>query len=142
MKTVLGGIIFWQDKVLIAQRRHDKSQEYMWEFPGGKQETGESEEECLHRELWEELRLKVKIQQFFMENRFAYPQGEILLKTYLCHSLQPEINWMDSHEQTRWVDIAATADYTFAPADSPIVEELRRRQHDILTIMGASPHAE
>ena len=59
MKTVLGGIIFWQGKVLIAQRRHDKSQEYMWEFPGTVVERGEPEAALL--QVMHSLGLSVEI---------------------------------------------------------------------------------
>ena len=127
MKIVLAGVIFCREKVLIAQRKHGKAEEYLWEFPGGKLEENETLEEGLLRELKEELHLSVKIHKFFMESRFAYPNGEILLKAYLCSCLRTDITWLDSHEQIKWVKISEMSNYLFAPADRPIVRALEKQ---------------
>ena len=66
MKIVSAGLIMYQNKLLIAQRKRGKSLEYKWEFPGGKLEEGESLEECLHRELMEEFHMDSKVKDFFM----------------------------------------------------------------------------
>ncbi|MFA4977167.1 MAG: NUDIX domain-containing protein [Sphingobacterium sp.] len=65
--TVVCGIIFKDDLVLICRRKPEKSLGGYWEFPGGKVEDGESNEESLLRELIEELNLKVKIKQHFFD---------------------------------------------------------------------------
>ena len=140
MKTILAGIIFHNDKILIAQRKHGKNQEYLWEFPGGKLEEGETLEQCLHRELWEELRLRVDIKRFFMHSRYTYPQGEIDLQAYLCTSLDEDISFLDSHEQVKWVMASELSSYTFAPADKPIVAALQADYASIWSELTTPPH--
>ena len=83
MKIVTAAIIIHNGKILIAQRKHGKNQEYLWEFPGGKQEAGETLEECLHREIMEELRLDITVEKFFTESRYDYESGSISLHAFL-----------------------------------------------------------
>ena len=54
-RDVAAGLIMCNGLILIAQRKHGKSLEYKWEFPGGKLEKGETLEECLKREMMEEM---------------------------------------------------------------------------------------
>jgi len=63
-----------------------------WEFPGGKIEDGETPENCLKRELQEELNIQVNIKEFFMENEHHYDDRIILLKAYLCEQMTGEIS--------------------------------------------------
>ena len=124
MKEVSAGLVMFEDKLLIAQRKRGKSLEYKWEFPGGKREAGESLEECLHRELLEELHLDVKVGDFFMESRYEYPDFSIALNAFWCLAKTNKIDYMDSHEQIRWIDPLTIEEYDFAPADKPILEGL------------------
>ena len=66
MKQVSAGIIICNDRILIARRSHNKSNAALWEFPGGKQEPGETMPECLRREISEELHLDIEVGSFFM----------------------------------------------------------------------------
>lgn len=124
MKIVTAAIIFHGGKILIAQRKHGKNQEYLWEFPGGKQEAGETLEECLHREIMEELRLDITVGKFFTESRYDYESGSISLRIFFASCSQSDISYMDSHEQVSWVLPSRLPEYNFAPADIPVVERL------------------
>ena len=124
MKEVSAGLVMYDGKLLIAQRKKGKSLEYKWEFPGGKREAGESLEECLQRELQEELHLDVKVGNFFMESRYEYPDFSISLNAFWCQAQTDKIDYMDSHEQIKWINPLNIEEYDFAPADKPILEKL------------------
>lgn len=124
MKEVSAGLVMYDGKLLIAQRKKGKSLEYKWEFPGGKREAGESLEECLQRELQEELHLDVKVGDFFMESRYEYPDFSISLNAFWCQAQTDKIDYMDSHEQIKWINPLNIEEYDFAPADKPILEKL------------------
>ena len=124
MKEVSAGLVMYDGKLLIAQRKKGKSLEYKWEFPGGKREAGESLEECLQRELQEELHLDVEVGDFFMESRYEYPDFSISLNAFWCQAQTDKIDYMDSHEQIKWINPRSIEEYDFAPADKPILEKL------------------
>lgn len=124
-KIVTAGVICCQEKILIAQRKHGKPQEYFWEFPGGKLEKGETLEQCLHREIWEEFHLDVNVDRFFMESAFDYETGSILLKVFWASCRNPDISWMDSHERIKWITPRELDEYEFAPADRPVAAALK-----------------
>ena len=125
MKTVAAGIVMYNGKILIAQRIHGKSLAYKWEFPGGKLEAGETLPECLKRELQEELHLDVNVKDFFMETRYDYGEFSISLNAFWAESQTDKIDYMDSHEQIKWVSLKDLSNYTFAPVDRPIVLKLQ-----------------
>ena len=126
MKDVSAGIITCNGKLLIAQRRHGKNQEYLWEFPGGKLEEGETLPQCLQREIKEELDKEITIGDFFMTLVYEYENGAIRLHAYFATMNKPEIPSHMDHEQVKWIDWAQIDDYTFAPADIPIKNALKK----------------
>ena len=126
MKDVSAGIITCNGKLLIAQRRHGKNQEYLWEFPGGKLEEGETLPQCLQREIKEELDKEITIGDFFMTSVYEYENGAIRLHAYFATMNKPEIPSHIDHEQVKWIDWTQIDDYTFAPADIPIKNALKK----------------
>lgn len=125
MKDVAAGIITCNGKLLIAQRRHGKNQEYLWEFPGGKLEEGETLPECLKREIKEELDKEIEVGDFFMTSVYEYESGVIRLNAYFATMEDRQIPSHVDHEQVKWIDLSEIDDYTFAPADIPIKEALK-----------------
>jgi mutator protein MutT len=125
MIDVTAAIWIENGRVLIARRRPGASQAGLWEFPGGKVQTGESPEECLKREMEEELGIRVKVEEFFGESSYAYEDKTIRLLAYRVRSAsgQPCAN---DHAELAWVKMADLDQYRFCPADVPFAEKLRK----------------
>ena len=124
MRIVTAGIIKNDlDEVLIVRRGHDESLQGYWEFPGGKKEDNENEEECLKRELSEELGIDVEVGKFVSESHYVYDHGEFLLKAYRVNSYKGKIT-LSVHDDLNWVKVTELKDYKLAPADIPITEKL------------------
>ncbi len=126
MTTVAAGIILCQNKILIAQRKRGKSLEYLWEFPGGKLEQGETLPQCLKREIQEEFEQDIEVGDFFMTTRFDYDFGTIEMHAYWasCPTFNLPANL--DHEQYCWVLPEELKNYDFPPADKPIVDALSK----------------
>lgn len=125
-KQVAAGVIVHNHKILIAQRKHGKSLEYFWEFPGGKQEEGETLQECLKRELMEELKLPITVGEFFMQASYTYDFGTIVLNTFFATCESDDLSFHIDHEQAKWISVEELDNYNFAPADAPIVDALKK----------------
>lgn len=125
-KKVAAGIISHGEKFLIAQRRHGKTCEYLWEFPGGKLEAGETMEQCLKRELMEELHLSITVGDYFMTSTYAYDFGTIELHAFFATCKENDLSFHPDHEQARWVSLQEMDNYAFPPADKPILEALKK----------------
>lgn len=123
MIEVTAAILFNESKILITRRAPNKHLAGLWEFPGGKIEEGETPQECLKRELEEELGIVVKVGEFFMENQHQYDEKLILLKSFYCELISGEIILKD-HDQIEWVEKSEFHKYQFAPADIPFIKAL------------------
>lgn len=121
------GAIFIKDGKLLAARRgenKEKSIAHKFEFIGGKTEEGESDEQALARELFEETGARISVGEFFMHAFYEYEGANVNLYTYFCTLLsQPEAK---EHEEIVWLDKDAVDESDWAPADAPILEELRK----------------
>jgi 8-oxo-dGTP diphosphatase len=129
MIEVTAGIIYKDNKILIARRAPHKHMGGYWEFPGGKIEAGETPEQCLEREIKEELGIKIKVGAFLKENEHDYGSKQILLKAYLCDFLHGQIQLKD-HDQAEWIERAKLLEYEFAPADIPFVQTLLKSKRN------------
>ena len=123
MKDVTAAIIRKDDSVLICCRSPGENLAGKWEFPGGKIELGETPEECLGREIREELSVDSIIGVFFMESIFYYDNGVIRLLGYECELLSEKFD-LCVHSEATWAPIRSLIDYDFAPADLPFVNKL------------------
>lgn len=124
MLQVTAAVLIKEGKCLIAKRRTGDALEQLWEFPGGKVEEGETPQECLQREIREELQIEVTVRDFLTESIYDYGRGVIRLMAYTVTwqsgSLRPTV-----HDGLAWVDGNAITAYPFAPADIPIAEKVR-----------------
>jgi len=96
----------------------------LWEFPGGKIEDGESPEECLERELKEELGINTKVGNFVTSNIYTYKRMTINLMAYNTEFISGDLI-LEQHDEIQWVTIPEMSNFKFAPADIPIIEELQ-----------------
>lgn len=109
--------------LLICQRKSGGSCAYLWEFPGGKQEEGESPEACLIRECEEELGVKVRITGLYANKKYQYPENEYFFSFYTAEITSGNI-MMLAHNDLAWVPIDELEKYAFCPADVDIVNQL------------------
>jgi len=123
MTKVAAAIIRRDDKILICKRGAGGNCEFLWEFPGGKQERGETLEECLERELKEELGIKIRINGVFDETTYKYSDREISF-TFFNAEISEGEPVLSVHQEIRWVYPAELKDYEFCPADKEIVKKL------------------
>lgn len=112
-------------KILITQRNLKKSQWGLWEFPGGKIEQGETREEAIIREIKEELTIDIKVDSYFDEKVFNYPEKDINLIALECKKINGDIKLLE-HEDYKWVNSSELENFEFAPAAIFIVEKLKR----------------
>ncbi len=121
MIEVVAGIIYKEDKFLIAQRNFKKSQGGFWEFPGGKVEQGETYEDALIREIKEEFDADIKVTTYVGENIHHYPEKDIKLIFYKAELLSDTIKLLE-HEDFRWITKADKDKFEFSGADKAVFE--------------------
>lgn len=122
---VVGAIILRDDLVLCAQRGERMKLPGLWEFPGGKVEAGESEQDALIREIDEELRCMVAVGAHVDTTTYAYDFGKVTLSTYYATLIAGEPS-ATKHAALRWVAASALPELQWAPADLPAVEKVVR----------------
>ena len=122
---VAAGLVFRGGKLLITQRYADAHLGGLWEFPGRKRERDETFEQCLVRELQEELGIEVTVGELVESLIHEYPDRAVCLKFFRCQ-------WRQHEPQTlgcaafKWVTSAELKDYAFPAADAGLLETLRR----------------
>ena len=121
---VAAGLVKKDHRYLITKRPAGVHLGGLWEFPGGKRETGESLEECLRRELKEEVGIDITPGSFFHTIRHEYPEKVVELHFFCC-TLQSGEPQALGCEAWKWVAIDDLTHYEFPPADRPIIEMLQ-----------------
>jgi len=124
-------LIELDEQILIAQRPKGKALAGKWEFPGGKLEPNESPENCLIREISEELGCLVRVMQALTPVVHHYESFSIELLPFLCLIDEGEPQAME-HSVIQWLDLAQLLKHDLAEADIPIAREylaLREPQH-------------
>ena len=121
---VTAGILVKESRVLLSRRPPGDRLAGFWELPGGKIEVGESPEECLARELAEELDIRVSVGALFAESTYRYPHATIHLLAFRVDRWSGEL-MNHAHDDHRWVTLSEVEQLTLAPADVPIVQRLQ-----------------
>lgn len=121
--NVVGAIIYSDNKILCAQRSEKMSLPLMWEFPGGKIEKDETEEEALIREIKEEMKCDLIVKDKVTTTEYEYDFGIVKLSTYKCE-LNKELPTLTEHKQIMWLPLQQLNELTWAPADIPAVKKI------------------
>jgi 8-oxo-dGTP diphosphatase len=121
---VTAGLVWKDGKLLITRRPEGTHLAGYWEFPGGKQEPGESLETCLEREIQEELGMKVKAVKELLQVDHDYQTKSITLHLFQC-------DWSNGTptpigcDELRWVRPSELVNYQLPPADLPLLPVIR-----------------
>ena len=122
---VTAAILEKDGKILIALRKlEDDLFGGLWEFPGGKIENGETPEECMARELMEELEIKVEVGTLITSNKHRYPNGVFELLAYRVQHICGNFV-LNDHDEIKWITIDEISNFVFPPANTPIINFLK-----------------
>src|SRR5579862_1656909 len=121
---VSAALIFRQGKILITQRHAGAHLGGLWEFPGGKRKPEETFEQCLARELDEELGVKVPVGELFETISHRYAEKTVLLKFFVCHLPDGEPQPLGC-AALRWIGKTELDDFEFPAADARLLKKLR-----------------
>ena len=121
---VAGAIFIKDDKVLACRRAPHKSFPGLWEFPGGKVETGEKAFFALEREIREELGIECKALKTFDVSETNIGEITVKLETIIC-TLDSDQNLASTdHDEFRWLEIKDLNQVQWAEPDLPAVKKL------------------
>lgn len=124
MIEVVCAVIIKENKILIAQRSEKMKLPLKWEFPGGKLNEAENEEQAIIREIKEELNIEILPIKRISSNIHNYGSFKINLIAYLCDYIAGEIELLE-HKDFKFVDFENLLDYDLAEADIPFIEDLK-----------------
>jgi mutator protein MutT len=113
---VTAGLIWRDGRVLITQRRKGTHLEGFWEFPGGKREGDETLEECLEREIKEELGITIRAERLLVSVDYEYETKSISLHLFQCSQPEGDPEPLEC-ESLRWVPPEELSGYPLPPAD-------------------------
>lgn len=126
MNDVAAAVAILEGRVLVTRRAPGEKLAGYWEFPGGKLEFEEGPQECIVRELREELGVRCFAGQVLTESIYEYPGGAINLIAVEVSLIDTEFH-LSVHDAYRWVELEDLLELQLAPADVPIVKELMKR---------------
>ena len=116
MKNVTAAIIEHDGRYLLARRAPEQNLAGYWEFPGGKVEANETFEDCLARELMEELNLETQVLDHFCDSVYHYDKGSINLVAYRVQILGGQMK-LSVHDQVDWFEPQEMLALNLAPAN-------------------------
>ena len=117
-------LIFHNGKLLITQRHAKAHLGGLWEFPGGKRESGETYEQCLLRELREELGIEVEVGELFEEISHSYAEKTVRLKFYICKLVSGKPRALDC-AALKWITMSGLDNHDFPAADARLLRKIR-----------------
>ena len=122
MINVICAIIFFNNKILVAQRSEVMKLPLKWEFPGGKLEDGESEIDCIKREIKEEINIDIEVLEKLSNSIFDYGAFKINLIPFISTYVTGEII-LSEHKDYKLLDKTELLNLDWAEADLPILKE-------------------
>ncbi len=124
-KYIAAAVIEKDGKFLIAQRAKQDAFFGLWEFPGGKVEGDETLQECLVRELHEELDIRAHVGEYFCTSTFLHNNFVYDMCVFKVYSYDGKIK-LNEHYALAWVTAAELSDYKYPDPDLPIIELLQQ----------------
>tara|TARA_B110000014_G_scaffold225136_1_gene183718 strand:- start:127 stop:504 length:378 start_codon:yes stop_codon:yes gene_type:complete len=121
--NVVAAIIIKDNLYFIAQRNKNKHLGLKWEFPGGKVDINESNEEALLREIKEELNIIIQIEKKIAKKKYNDKKINIVLHYYICH-IKNGIIRLNEHENSKWLTKKNLSKYDFVTGDRDILSLL------------------
>ena len=116
-----------EGRVFATQRGYGPMKDG-WEFPGGKMEAGETAEEALKREIWEELETRIEVEQLFETIDYDYPEFHLTMHCYICKVESGELT-LKEHEAARWLTKEQLGSIDWLPADQSIISRLKESEY-------------
>ena len=120
---VVAAIILKDGKVLATQRGYGQWKGW-WEFPGGKIEPGETQQQALIREIREELDADISVGRLLKTIEWDYPDFHLTMHCFVC-SLTSESLHLNEHQSARWMTRSALDSVNWLPADVELLPELK-----------------
>ena len=124
---VAAAIIRKDDKIFATQRGYGEWKDW-WEFPGGKMEAGETQEEALKREIREELSTEIVVDRFISTIEYDYPRFRLKMHCYLCSLLTDTLH-LNEHEAAKWLSIDNLESVKWLPADKIVLEVIKSKSN-------------
>jgi len=121
---VAAAVIQEGGRYLITQRTQGSHLAGLWEFPGGKQKPGENLEECLKRELREELGVEVEVGEKIETVTWPYPERTVAIHFFLCALAGGKVTSCEG-QAVAWVPTEELSRYSFLPADAALLARLQ-----------------
>lgn len=120
---VVAAIIKKEDKIFITRRGYGEFVD-LWEFPGGKIESGESREEALHREIKEELELDINNLQFLTTVDYDYDNFHLTMHCFICEIAGGKLK-LNAHNDAKWITFSEIEKQRWVPADILVIDALK-----------------
>ena len=121
---VVAAIIRDGDRVFATQRGYGPWKDW-WEFPGGKMEEGETEQEALVREIKEELSADIHVGKLLDTVEWDYPDFHLTMHCFMC-TLSHDAMHLNEHEAAKWLNMTTLHSVKWLPADEallPLIEK-------------------
>ena len=120
----VAAIIHDNEGRIFATQRGSGEMKDGWEFPGGKMELGESPEEALKREIWEELETKIVVERLVQTVEWDYPAFHLTMHCFWCHIESGSLK-LKEHEAAKWLTKDQLDSVDWLPADRIVVETIK-----------------
>lgn len=120
---VVAAIIQKENKILATKRGYGEFIN-MWEFPGGKIESGETKEQALVREIKEELNIEINVDKFAIDIEYQYPNFYLFMSCFMCSIKEGSIEFLE-HNDGKWITKEELNTLNWLPADIDAVNYLK-----------------
>ena len=122
---VVAAIIHDSEGRIFATQRGYGDYKDGWEFPGGKMEPGETPEDALKREIWEELETKIVVERLVQTVEYDYPKFHLKMHCFLCY-IESGSLILKEHEAARWLSKDLFDSVDWLPADRIVIDKLKK----------------